>query len=275
MSDIATAPAEAVHPDPNRAVAARVDAAGAGNILRLLRTLFAYGKNLVGTLRQEHDPNDLPWYASVTNIFGTTNPALITVTIIRGLLRATALQARLSGGLTRASLLPLPLLDDQAGKRTNGERRPGRRQPSAAEWAIPPGWPAGVPSLDRLPTPGEEMFAEIVAEDRDRPIGAILVDICLDLGIVPALMDPATWDELCQAIILYGGDPARLLARAVDSGLSDITAGQKTPDLIQQHSATGTPGPNDGIAYPPWPAPSWQFPAPACTGPPLNRPPDP
>ena len=119
------------------------------------------------------------------------------------------------------------------------------------------------------------MFAEIVAEHRDRPIGPILVDSCIELGIAPALMDPATWDELCLTITLYGGVPARLLARAMDSGLPDATVARKTPDLIRGHSATGTPSPNDsppipgaGIVYPPWPAPSWQYPAPACTGPP-------
>ena len=65
---------------------------------------------------------------------------------------------------------------------------------------MPPGWPAGDHSFDREPTYEEEMFAEIVAEDRGRPIGPILLDICLDLGIRPDLMDPATWDELCLAI---------------------------------------------------------------------------
>ena len=272
MSDAPTAAAAPTHPDPDRAVSARLDPAGAGNILRLLRTLIAYGRNLVETLRQERDPTDIPWHAFLTSIFGTTTPALITVTIIRGLLRLAALQARLTGSLARASLLPLPLLDDRAEKRIDGGRRPGRRQPRAAEWSIPPGWPAAGTSLDRLPTPEEEMFGEIVEQDRDRPIDPILVDICLDLGIVPALTDPAIWDELRQAITLYGGDPVRLLARAVDS--ADITAGQKTPDLIRRHSATGAAGPNDGHRLSPMAGAILAIPSSRLHGPTLSRPPD-
>ena len=176
MTDTANAPAAAIEPDPDRSVSARLDPAAVGNILRLLRTLFAYGRNLVEKLREEDDPDDLPWYAFLTRIFGTTDPALITVTIIRGLLRAAALQAKLSKSV--ASLLPLPLQEDRIAKRIDGSRGPGPRRPRAAGWIIPPGWPAGDHSLGRKPTPEEEMFAEIVAEDRDRQVGAILLDNC-------------------------------------------------------------------------------------------------
>jgi len=110
------------------------------------------------------------------------------------------------------------------------------------------------------------MFAEIVAEDRDRSIGAILLDICLDLGIVPAQMDPATWNELRLAITLCGGDPAPLLARAVASPNPAGLAGVGTPGPGDSPPIPGAGQPT--IAYPPWPAPFPQSPAPACTGPP-------
>ena len=252
MLDAATA--LPLHPDPDRVVSARPDPAGMGKILHLLRTLSAYGKNLVEKLRQEDDLDDLPWYAFLTSLFGTTNPALITVVVIRGLLRAAVLQARLSSALARGSdsLLPIHVREGSL------VREPRRRQPRAAGWTIPQGWPTGDPSLEREPAPEEEMFAEIAARDRDRPIGAILLDICLDLGIVPALMDPATWDELRLTIALYGGDPARLLACGLDPA--------NPPGLTD----TGTPAPGDSlpiagqptIAYPPWPAPPEQPPPP-------------
>jgi hypothetical protein len=239
-------------------MSARLDSAGVGRILRLLHTLVAYGRNLVETLRQQDDPDDVPGYAFLTSISGTTNPALIIVLIVRGLLRAAALQARLNLSLARVrdSLPSLPLREQSAKP-----RQPGRGQPRAAGWAIPPGWPAEDPSLDRLPTPEEEMFAEIAAEDRDRPIGAILLDICLDLGIVPALMDPATWDELRLAISLHGGDPTPLTSR----WLAPVApVGRES----EAHSATGTPASQPTIIFPPWPALSPQSPAPVCTGPP-------
>jgi hypothetical protein len=262
MTDTATAPPPAAtEPDPDRAEAARLDPAAVGNILRLLRTLFAYGKNLVEALRQEDDPNVLPWYAFLTNILGTTDPADITTTIIYGLLRLAALHARLS------PLLPLPLQAWAAEQTKAGGRRPRQvrgptpRKPQAATgWAIPAGWPAGQDSLDREPTPEEDMLADILAEDQDRPIGPILLDICLDLGIVPALMDPATWDELRQAITLCGADPAPLEARAKDA--ADPPGLPGATDVGRKSEARSA----DGIAYPPWPAP--QYPVPAATGPP-------
>jgi hypothetical protein len=291
MSDAAIASAVPLHPDPDRAPSARLDAAGAGKILRLLRTLIAYGKNVVEKLREEDDPDDLPWYAYLTRIFGITDPAYITVVFIRGLLRATALQARLSRSLARGrnSLPPLPLQEGNEGldllplplREGAGVRGPGRGQSRGAGLAFPPGWPAGEPSHDREPSPEEEMFADIVAKDRDRPIGAILLDICLDLGIVPDLMDPATWEELRHAITLYGGDPTPLLA-GIDStnptastDVTDVTSVTGVGRKSEAHSATGTPGPTDSppipgagqpiMVCPPWPAPS---PAPASTGPP-------
>jgi hypothetical protein len=271
MSDTAAAPPPAaIEPDPDRAVPARLDPASVGNILRLLRTLFAYGRNLVETLRREDDANDLPWYAFATRIFGTTNPALITVFVIRGLLRVAALQARLSNSFAPArALLPLPLREG-AGGRGLGRgpvRGPAPRQRHAAIWAIPPGWPAGDQSFDRPPSPEEQMYAEIVAEDRDRPIGPILFDICRDLGIVPEQMDPATWDELRLAISLHGADPAPFETRAIDSADPADTPSSGDSHIPNPPTADHRP-PAAGVVYPPWPAPHPHYPAPAGTGPP-------
>jgi hypothetical protein len=165
MSHAATAPAAPTSPDPNRAVSARLHSAG---VAKILRTLFAYGRNLIATPRQEDDPADIPWYAFLTRTLGTTHPVLITVFIIRGLLRLATLPARLSSSLAR--LLPLPLRA-WAAKQTKGpgrapHRGPGRGQPRAAGRAITSCWPAN----DRLPTPQGGNV------DRERPIGAILLD---------------------------------------------------------------------------------------------------
>ena len=259
MPNPATAPAEARQPDPHRAVSARLDPAAAGKILRLLHTLVIYGKNVVQRLRQQRDPLDIPWYPFLTVIFGTTNPAEVTLIVIRGLLRAVALQARLH------HLLPLPLREGAGGRgpgrddpwlaemttspQANQQTHPrqSRRRPAAP--VIPAGWPAGDSSNDRLPTPEEDMFADIIAEDQDRPLGAILFDICRDLGIVPEQMDPATWAELRRAISLHGADPTPLVGRKSEA-----------------HSAAAT---NQlTIIFPPWPTLSPHSPTPACTGPP-------
>jgi hypothetical protein len=54
------------------------------------------------------------------------------------------------------------------------------------------------PRLARLPT--EE---EIAAQMRRRPIGAVIVDICCDLGIAPGHLDRAFWDEISHAVITW------------------------------------------------------------------------
>ncbi len=259
MFDAATDPVAAVQPEPPRAVPPRI-----GQVLGLVRTLIAYGKNLADTLRQHAaDPHVLPCFAFITSVFATTDLALILARIARGLLRAAALEARLSKRAARGrDLKPTPI------------RLPSPRKPRATKPATPPSGPAEDPSPE-----------EIVAKDRRRPIGAVLVDICLDLGIVPGQMDHATWDELRRDLILYGGSLTTLLfkregkRRSADPfafppyGSDPRLVGRKS----DAHSATEdspipspsfSPIPIAGqpiIAFPAWPAPS---PTPACTGPP-------
>jgi len=107
------------------------------------------------------------------------------------------------------------------------------------------------------------MYAEIVDQDRDREIGPILFDICVDLGIVPAQMDPATWNALRLAISLHGADPAPFEARHLDLADPAPTGAPGVGRKSEAHSATDTP-----IVYPPWPVRHPHSPAPTCTGPP-------
>ena len=102
----------------------------------------------------------------------------------------------------------------------------------------------GNPRLARLPT--EE---EIAAEVRRRPVGAVIADICRDLGVMPGQLDRAFWDELAHAIIAYDGNLNCFL-----------------PKLNRRLSAPRS-GNRADPAGPGWPAPPPQSPAPA-TGPP-------
>ncbi len=246
MFDAATAPVAAVQPDPPRAVPPRI-----GQVLGLLRTLIAYGKNLADTLRQHAaDPHLLPCFAFVATTFGTGDLALILARITRGLLRAAALEAMLSRRAARGrDLKPTAI------------RLPSPRKPRAAKPAAPPARPAEAPSHARLPTP-----EEIAAKDRRRPIGAVLVDICLDLGIVPGQMDYATWDELRRDLIEYGGNLATLVLSSERKRRSAVLTGSPSPSGSPSVDPVPITGPT--IAFPPWPVPSPQSPAPACTGPP-------
>jgi hypothetical protein len=112
--------------------------------------------------------------------------------------------------------------------------------------------PTNGPHLARLPT--EEQIAARLATGLDpvvrrRPLGAVIVDICCDLGIAPGHLDRAFWDEINHAIRMYGGSLARFLNRL-----------HERLDVFFSADRSDQAGPG-------WPAAPPRFPAPA-TGPP-------
>jgi hypothetical protein len=117
---------------------------------------------------------------------------------------------------------------------------PAARAPRSPRQVGPPGArpadPTEDPRLARLPT--EE---EIAAEVRRRPVGAVIADICRDLGI---MTDHPLWRELHLAIIVHGGGLAAFVR-----------------DMCQRAFATWR-GLTSALAAPPL------SPEPACTGPP-------
>jgi hypothetical protein len=179
-----------------------------GRLLSLVRQLIDFGKQLAATLRSNPHP------------FGTGDIALILARITRGLLRAEALEARIIHTAARLDAEP-------ARPRAPCHRSPSTRLAEAGS----------APELC-LPTP-----EQIAAEVRRRPIGAVIADICRDLGIGP---DHPLWRELSDLIIYYGGNLANLV--------KDILS------RARQRRASLWP--------PASPAPSLQSPIPAGTGPP-------
>jgi hypothetical protein len=187
----------------------------AARLLGLVRQLIDYGRQLAATLRCNPPP------------FGPGNIALILARITHGLLRAEALEARIIRDAARLDAEPTPL------------RAPSHRklQPAQAATARPGDVPGLEPGVC-LPTP-----EQIAAEIRRRPIGAVIADICRDLGIMP---NHPLWPELRELIIRHGGNLARLVK-----------------DILERAF------PRSASARPPaWPMPALQSPAPAGTGPP-------
>ena len=131
-------------------------------------------------------------------------------------------------------------------------RLPAIREPRSAWQVAPPvarpepqpADPTQDPRLAHLPTE-----QEIAAEVRRRPVGAVIVDICRDLGITPGQFDRASWDELCHAITGYGGNIAGFLVN------------------LNKRLFTFAPDDCPDPADPLWPAAPLRFFAPA-TGPP-------
>jgi hypothetical protein len=209
MSTAATTPAPTT--EPSRA----------GRLLDLVRRLIEYGKELATTLRQSSVTTDL---AAAMRPFGTRDIALILARITCGLHRADALEARLVRGAARLDAEPRPRSVPAAAKPASAPRRQ----------AAPP---AGS-TLAHLPTP-----EQIATEVRRRPIGAVIADICRDLGIMPS---HPLWREVQLVVIRHGGSLARLVSDLIDQALEFFSP----------------------TAAPPAAPLSPQPPSPACTGPP-------
>lgn len=161
-----------------------------GRLLALVRRLIDYGKALAASLQHRTDPDQ-----ALARRFGTRDIALILGRIACGLHRAGFLEARIVRGAVR--------LDVRLGPAA-------ARAPGAPRAARPP-----APVTDAAPSPLASLPSarQIAAEVRRRPIGAVLADICRDLGIVPA---HPLWGELSDLVIRHGGSLAALVRDVLD-----------------------------------------------------------
>ncbi len=235
MSAPPTSAAPTDRPDPqqDRAVAGAAAPSHTGSLLGLLRKLVDYGKDLANTLRQRTAATNLVF---VTLAFGTKDIALILSRITRGLLRAAALEARVVSRIA------------EEAKRPAAASAPPPRQPRAAQPVDRCPRPAEDPRLARLPTP-----EQIAAEVRRRPIGAVLADICRDLGILPS---HPLWRDLNLAILDNGGNAGALLVETLKRRGSDWAS--DTRSIIPPMPPGWTPPPGQSF-LPPMP-PGWQPP---------------
>jgi len=186
VSSALTAPNPSLQPDPNQAGTDARATPNVGCVLVLVRKLIEYGQNLVRTLRQ---PAGIPGRV-LTSRFGTIDLTVILTRIICGLRRAAALEATLRQRAARGQdLVVAPVRRPRQGRSRDGQAAvPRPRNPD----------PVGLPTVE-----------QIAAEVRRRPVGALLADICRDLGIMPGDLDPAFRHELGDAIAFYGGGPLR------------------------------------------------------------------
>jgi hypothetical protein len=166
-------------------------------VLSLLHWIIGYGQRLAAAARQSKSTPgaDLTFFSIR---YGTSDLALILTRIQRGLMLAAGLQDRLQQrAATGRDVRALPLRDPTERKRPDGvpPRKCAPRRTNIVD--LP---------LDRLPS------AEEIAEElRHRPLGAIVVDICRDLGIVPNDLPKELRQILHDIILNYGGNLVVLL----------------------------------------------------------------
>ena len=201
-----------------------------GRLLTLVRRLIDYGKQLAATLRQRAVPSDT---TDLVCTFGTSDLPLILARIAQGLLRAGLLEEKIARTATRLDAEPQP-------KPAPSPRAP-RALPCEADAPSPRQTQSQQPTdaaslLANLPTADQ-----IAAMVRRQPIGAVLADICRDLGIAPS---HPLWRELHLAINQYGGNWLRMAMERLDRAfpIAHIVARLKAkPAAPPEPVGTGPP----------------------------------
>jgi hypothetical protein len=208
MSAAATAPGPTTQPARWPALSDRRGCLA--RLLGLVRKLIDHGKQLAAAVGQRSLPND-PALAGCC--FGTRDIALILSRITLALQRAAALEDRLVRSAARPDPKPQP---PRVPSLRTARAPQAPQEPAEADPRL-----AGLPTAD-----------QIAAEIRRRPIGAVIADICRDLGI---MADHPLWRELHTAIMLHGGS----LARFVEDMLQRARAARH--ERMNALSATSAP----------------------------------
>ncbi len=162
-------------------------ASRSAGLLGLLNRLLDHGRALLAELQQRNTPDVPP---AIAHRFGAISLTLIIARITRGIMLATALHARVTRG---ASQLDAPDRPARKSPAATPDRGRPTRKPAPDETA----------ELDSLPS-----AKEIAERIRDRPIGAVIVEICRDLGIDG---EHEIWRQVLDAITCNGGSRAEML----------------------------------------------------------------
>jgi hypothetical protein len=171
-------------------------------LLHAVHILLNFGRHLAATAqhRAAH-----PGFNAIAVCFGTGRMFTILAHLQRGILRAMALERVLLARAARGRDI-----------RFTEPRAPTRATPAVPGAPLaepqPEAQAARKPALRRSPPPGSndpELFMptleELEAQVRRRPLGRTIVEICLDLAVVPGFCTGSFWNAVFDGIRLYGG----------------------------------------------------------------------
>jgi hypothetical protein len=242
MPAVLTGPEPASQPDPDRADERE---SGARRFAGFLRRVINCGKQLVIAVRLRAHRPDFPRY---TRPFGTNYLPHILRRIHAAIHRAIMLEER---ALQQDGVRPPPRDRVRAPSASAGKTRAAARNddaPPASKRTERPARPSGDPHYADWPS-REKLAAEL----RRRPIAAVLVDICRDLGITP---HHPLWEEMSRVIAAHGGS-----VEALKNDADERWCSKRWLEI------PFTPPPLSTLVL--WPAP-WSHPvtAAAATGPP-------
>ena len=208
---------------------------GIACFLILLRWIIGYGQELAASVRQGRLGDD---FARVVRRYRTSDLAVILARLQRGLMLAAGLRDRLvQRAATGRDLTPAPYRYPQPGTRRQGEPQ-HRRAPRKTNIVDLP--------LDRLPT------AEQIADElRRRPAGAVLVDICRDLGILPDDLPLELRQALETMVIRYGGSISVLVFKEMWDDLRQRIAAEEQQAKDARAAVAPAPTPACSTGPPP------------------------
>ncbi len=213
---------------PARAMPERIAA-----LLHTVRIMLGFGRHLAETAKQRSASTD---FNVIAACFGTGRLYAIMAHLQRGILRATALEnvllARAARGRDIAVGAPrnhviteLTMPADPAAEQSAAEAQVAK-QPAEAPVEQLANPPAEAPVARKEPRPSRpvgwddpELFMptlkELEAQVRRRPLGRTLVDICLDLAVVPGFCSGPFLNDLLDSIRLRGGSIGTLMQERV------------------------------------------------------------
>lgn len=201
----------ASQPDPQQRRPGKPVPANIAQVLHILHILLGYGRHLADSLERRAGARH---FSVIARCFGTAKVSVILAHLCRGIMRAVVLERLLLARAARGrDLVVAPL---RVRPERKAEPAPPADTPQAdaaqaapAEPEAPMAAPVRTPRTDpdqpldlaHLPT-----MEQLAAEDRRRPIGRVIADICRDLGVSPGLCAGGFWNELFDALSRYRGN---------------------------------------------------------------------
>jgi hypothetical protein len=162
-------------------------------ILHAVVILLGYGRHLLATVRHRAAA---PTFPTIAACFGTANIATILAHLNRGILRAAALErallARAATGRDLNVVASRIRTDDTPPAPASPLAQPPVTPKAAPRPSLPPG--LNDPELF-MPSP-EDLDRQV----RRRSLGRTMVEICIDLAVVPGLCTGAFWNHLFEII---------------------------------------------------------------------------
>ncbi len=203
--------------------------------LHTVRILLGFGRHLAETAKDRSASTD---FNAVAVCFGTSRLCAILAHVQRGLLRAAALERVLLARAARGRDIQFVFPRERqatAAATTATLTTPGD-PPVAEQPAVQPAEPSAEPPVAEqsaeapsAPKPARpsrpfgwndpELFMptpqQLEAQVRRRPLGRTIVDICLDLAVMPGFCTGPFWNTLFDSIRLHGGSVAVLMLEKV------------------------------------------------------------